>query len=148
MELCCGPLGVTEVQEEIPFLCSMVRHDGAQQIGVMYGVGCRTDDDVLWRESKIRSADLDAWIADSILSGVYSPGDCDLFIFDHDRLTVRLCHESDIHIETTELRIISECTIRWLAKGFRILRKHPSSCNDWKQVKCLEDAISALEGHE
>jgi hypothetical protein len=148
MELCGGPISVTEVQQEIPVLCSTVRDGGSQQVGVMYGVGCRTEANELWAESKIQTGDLDAWIADSIRRGVYSPGCCDLFIFDGNRLIVHLCHESDVHIETTDPEIIRNCTSRWLGNGIRVLGKRTSTDKDWKPVRCIQDAISTLESRE
>ena len=141
MELCCGPISATEVQEEIPFLCAVVRGGGADRIGVMYGVGCRVENAGLWTELKIQISHLDEWIADSSRRGIYSPGRCDLFIFDGDRLEVLLCHESDIHVTTSEVQIIRDCATRWLEKGFRVLSKRLSAGNNWNEVRCIEDAI-------
>jgi len=148
MELCCGPIGKAEVQQEIPFLCALVRGGGSQQIGVMYGLACRAEDGALWTESKIEAPLLDEWIADSIRRGIYSPGECDLFIFDGERLTVQLCHESDIHVETTEVQIIRDCTARWLERRFRVVSKPLSTGNDWKEVGCIEDVVSGAGSHD
>jgi hypothetical protein len=150
MELCCGPLDGAQVQQEIPFLCSIVRSGCCERIGVMYGVGCRIEWGELWGEKKIQiqTAYLDEWIADSIRRGVYSPGDSDLFIFDHDRLTVRLCHESDIHVDSAEPELNRKCTTRWIEKGFRVQRKRFSAGKGWKDVWCVDDVLSALESHD
>jgi len=142
MELVCGPIRPVDVEGEIPFVCSLVANGKSTLIGVMYGVGCRIDQ--LWQEFKIPTTKLEEWISDGIFRGIYTPGSSDIYISDGDRLKVRLCHESDIHIHTINPAVVSQCVTRWLEMGYRIHRGRVSGGKGWKEVWSVEDAISAL----
>lgn len=121
-----------------------VGNGGSDHIVVMYSVGCEIDDIQRDKEFSIPTARLSNWISDSIEQGIYTPGECDIVIYDRDRLRVRLCHESDIHIETVSPAIIGECVARWLELGHRIRRKRLTAGKGWQSVWSVEDAISAL----
>jgi hypothetical protein len=110
----------------------------------MYSVGCAIDDNQRDKEISIPAAKLGKWISDSIERGIYTPGECDIIINDRGRLSARLCHESDIHIETVNPAVIAECVTRWLEMGHPIHRKSLTAGKGWKSVWSVGDAISAL----
>lgn len=115
--------------------------NGDAKIAAMYGVGCNTDD--LWKEVMVPVSGLAGWMNDSIHAGTYVPGECDVIISDRNRLTVRLCHESDIHVLTTESATIRECVERWLHLGYRVMARNDSSTarEDWREVHTVADAL-------
>ena len=144
-EIACGPISGPATLEEIPFICSLFLNSSSK-VSVMYGVACKTDNDRLWVPFDIVTATLPEWIERSIQDGVYEPGNSDIFIFDKDRLTVRLCHEADIHIETSFASIIQMCAHRWLVKRYRLLRSEivPPSSNSWREIHSVEEATAGL----
>jgi hypothetical protein len=143
----CGPISVPAIVDDIPFICSLFVAGGNTQVSVMYGVGCKADTDQLWCPFDIATVSLSDWIARMAQDGVYEPGRSDLFIFDDDRLTARLCHEADIHIETRSLSIIQICAYRWLGKGYRLMRSDavPTSRDSWREIRSIEEATSGLQ---
>jgi hypothetical protein len=146
-EIACGPISPLAVLDEIPFICSLFVGGGAAQVKVMYGVGCKADTDQLWCPFDIATAGLSDWIERMAQDGIYEPGRSDVFIFDADRLTARLCHEADIHIETRSLSIIQICAYRWLGKGYRLMRSDavPASRDSWREIRSIEEATSGLQ---
>ncbi len=120
--------------------------NSSSTVGVMYGVGCNAENDHLWVPFDIVTATLPGWIEQSIQDGTYEPGNSDIFVFDKDRLTARLCHEADIHIETSFAPIIQRCAHRWLGKGYRLLRSDivPPSSNSWREIQSEEEAVAGL----
>ena len=144
MELVCGPLRTVDVEREIPFACAIVAAGTSDWIETMYGVGCQTDNSQLWQRFRIRNAQLQDWISASQGRGIYTPGECDVIVYDGDRLRVHLCHESDIHIETTDASIIRDCVSRWLGLGHRIQRKRESAGKGWKEVWSVDEALAGL----
>jgi hypothetical protein len=145
IEIACGPIGGSAVLEEIPFICSLFMNSSAT-VSVMYGVGCNAENDRLWVPFDIVTATLPEWIERSIRDGIYGPGNSDIFIFDKDRLTARLCHEADIHIETSFASIIQTCAHRWLGKGYRLVRSEvvPPSSDSWREIQSEAQATAGL----
>ena len=112
----------------------------------MYGWGCETV--ALWKESTIPAASLMVWIDNSIRRGIYTPGRCDIFISQGQRLKLTLCHESDMHVETTDPDIVVECVSRWLEKGYRVHRKRVTAGQGWKDVCSVDEALTALKADD
>ena len=144
-EIACGPISGPATLEEIPFICSLFVNS-CFKVSVMYGVACNVDNDRLWAPFDVVTATLPEWIERSIQDGIYEPGNSDIFILDKNRLTVRLCHEADIHIETSFASIVQMCAHRWLGKRYRLLRSEtvPSSSNSWREVHSVEEATVGL----
>ena len=146
IEIVCGPITAAQVLEEVSFICSLFLEGGGPQVSVMYGVGSRADIDRLWRPQEILTGTLPQWIERSIEDGVYEPARSDICIVDRDRLTARLCHEADIHIETRSRSIVQGCADRWLAKAYRLLRSDqvPPSRSSWREILSAEEATAGL----
>ncbi len=132
--------------DEIPFVCSLFLDGGSVEVSVMYGWGCNLEFDVLWKPKNIATANLYDWITTSLQCGVYEPGNSDIFIEDRELLKTKLCHEADIHITTEAATIIEKCALRWLPRGYRIVRsdKVPASHDSWRETKSVKDTTAGL----
>jgi hypothetical protein len=137
----------SEVEAEIPFVCALFADGGAAHVSVMFGVACKVDHDQLWSPFDIGTPILVEWIERMIRDGVYRPADSDLYIDEGERLSIRLCHEADIHVRTQSASIVKTCASRWLEKRYRLLRNDqvPVSRSTWREVQSIEDAIADLE---
>ncbi|MGA2131379.1 MAG: hypothetical protein ABSH50_03615 [Bryobacteraceae bacterium] len=138
VEILCGPIGAQATLDEIPFVCSLF---ACPNVTVMYGVGCKADIDELWRESEIPTSALPEWIERSIRDGIYHPGAAGLFISSRDELTVELCHEGDIHVQTHSAAIVETCMRRWLERGYRVLKSDlvPASPGTWREIRSVRE---------
>jgi hypothetical protein len=101
--------------------------------------------DELWKEYEIPAASLPEWIDSSARSGIYEPGNSDLFIRD-ERTTAQLCHESDIHIRSADLEVIRRCVERWLAMGYSLHRSDDVGPQNviWREVHSIEAAVAGI----
>lgn len=81
------------------------------------------------------------WINRSIQTGVFVPGECDILILDRNRLTVQLCHEADIHVQTTDPGVVREPVERWLRMGYRLMLTDDVSAvrKSWREIRSLAE---------
>ena len=146
IQIACGPLDGSQVRQEITFICFLVATGDDPDLGLMYGVGCHIQADELWKEVRIPRSSLPDWINRSIQAGIYRPGESDLFICDGERVTVRLCHESDIHIETADPTLVRQCVDRWLRRMYRVMRSDGESPaqRNWREIQSVAEAVAGM----
>jgi hypothetical protein len=146
IEIACGPISEPEVADEIPFVCSLFLEAGAPQVSVVYGVGCNTDHIELWSPLYIPATELLRWIAQAAQRGIYKAGRFDIFIDAGDQLTVRLCHEGDIHVSARSASIFEKFASRWVDKEYRLLRNDvlPPGRASWREINSIEEATAGF----
>ena len=113
--------------DELPLILASL---GFSECKVMYGWDCDLPIDDLWQYQHLKVVDLPAFVASSIEGGIFKPGASDLIIESPDgSLSVRACHESDIHLVSS-----SESALAALAAP--IAAQHPDftfkSDNSWQ----------------
>jgi hypothetical protein len=61
-------------------------------------------------------------------------------------LTAHLCHEADIHIQTTDPAIIRHCVERWLSMMYRLLRTDDVSParRTWREIHSVAEAVAGM----
>src|SRR6266571_4069447 len=98
-----GQLTADQLQPLVAEIQRLLRDWGYDRVKVTFGHGCSLPVDQLWQPREINAIELQSFIEASIRNGVFRFGRCDLHIEDREEtLEFRLCHESDIHFESTE----------------------------------------------
>jgi len=133
MKCVSGPLTPVQVLEELPEIVKLLRVGGIEKLLVEYGQGCKLEMAQLWQDIEVSLSDLMAFIQGSIERGIYSPGEADLVLQDHDHnFECLFCHESDIHLETEDSSFLEQVTKRWMDKGYKGFKLAASE--DWEPI--------------
>jgi hypothetical protein len=87
---------------------------GTEKVVVSYGWGSGIHEDLWYLPMQVKIAHLRLFLADSISQRIYLPGDSDLLIEDEPNTwSVRLCHESDIHLESDREDVVDYFVQAW-----------------------------------
>jgi hypothetical protein len=116
MELCTSVLPRETLLAEIARLPDHLKALGITKVILKYGWGSGLHED-LWYQPMRDSTDyLRTFFEDSIKQNIYLPGGSDLLISDEAKtLEVRLCHESDIHIQSDQKEVLDYFATVWSA---------------------------------
>lgn len=72
---------------------------GEAEVIAYYGFGCQLHADLLYKPMRVHTGWLDRFIQDSLQQGIVVPGRSDFdFTVPENRLSMRFCHECDMHI--------------------------------------------------
>lgn len=119
MEVVSGNLDEVQMVDEVPEIMKLLSSNGLDDLVVEYGWGSRVDPDKMWTGIDVKTTDLSNFVQRSINEGMYSPGKADLIIADKGRSAqFRLCHESDIHLESDNQLLLDQIGKHWVAKGY------------------------------
>lgn len=123
MELRTGTLTLTQMQDEVSSIASLLRRTGKHDLLVSYGWACDLDIDELYQDRPLPLSDLSGFIARSEQDGVFTLGEADLYIESADHaVQFVLCHESDVHLTTDDAAMAEEVGTGWAAKGYPYYR--------------------------
>ena len=107
-EFCSRYLSEQEIHsalDALPALLCQVVPDSI--LIATYGWGCRLHDDLCYQPMRVGVGWLDRFITESIKQFIFVPGDSDMTITAPDgRLSVKFCHESDIHVSGTDSELV------------------------------------------
>lgn len=124
MEVTSGILAVKQVQAELEAAPEILRRHGIDLVVAYFGIGSAADIDELWIPHEFRVSVLLDFVQDGIERGRFEPGESDLFVKTPDGSTeLHFCHESDIHLESTNEALVEEVARRWETQGFQGYRK-------------------------
>ncbi len=87
-------------------------------LDVCYGWACNAEPVALWVDHRITSNALPEFVQRSMVSGIVELGGSDLHISGVDaefRLTI--CHESDLHFESSDPELVARIAEAWAAEG-------------------------------
>lgn len=135
-EFSCAPF-------TIPFVLSLLVDTANGQVAAMFGWGFYSYNK--YKKLTIPLPKLTAWVAACVESGIFEPGEDDLYIWDgEERLKVHIYHEAGINITTTHKALIERFVERWLSKGFPIIRQDgdPPTSLTWHTVQSVADAVA------
>ena len=119
MKIGTGPITGSQVLDEVHEIATLLRSSGIEDLAVYYGWGSRLEINQLWTPIDIKVEDLPAFVRDSVEQGIFSPGNSDLIIEDKaGSVKFLLCHESDIHLTTENLKLIEETKRHWSEKRY------------------------------
>ena len=119
MELTSGILTVDQVKAELEAFPDILSRHGVQQLVAFIGIGSSATIDEMWKPHELETAQLSEFAQRSTARDLFRPGESDLFVETKDQSTKLLfCHESDIHVETTNASLVEEVTERWKRQGF------------------------------
>lgn len=104
------------ILEETHEIAALFKKLPVQDLVVWYGFGCDCEFDEQYQEIKFKTDDLLGFLSETIAQGVYLPGDADLFIESRPPgIQFLLCHESGVHLETSDERVADHFRARWSA---------------------------------
>lgn len=112
---------------------------GYRRVDVMYGFDCKLPTDQLWQVQEVETSGLDGHIERSIRDGIFLPGLSDIHIEDLETsFGFKLCHESDLHFESTQPWMVEQVVACWRAQGFALFMNAGPSANpgtkEWKRL--------------
>jgi hypothetical protein len=123
------------IRAEVPQIVEWLRERNVHDLSVMYGVGCNVDAGHRWELFTIQTEGLLAFISDAEARGIVTLGQSDVFLFDSEAViptgehtfsvredmtavSFRLCHESDIHVESNDPAFIELVLRHWRENGW------------------------------
>ena len=117
-EIVTSELHPNELMRQIGEIVRILLSMGIRTVEVEYGWGCRLPEEALWQRIPVALDSLIGVLAEAIDSGIFSPGSSDLSIVNSEELfNILICHESDIHLRTTNSRL-TECLLKlWRLEG-------------------------------
>jgi hypothetical protein len=119
VEVVSGQQTTEQILQEVSDVSGLFVREGFRHLMVECGWGCKWDSDQLWKANFVDANDLPTFVGALINDGIFTPGKADLFIRDEDqRLTLKFCHESDIHLSTNSGPILEHIVSSWLRKGY------------------------------
>ena len=118
MQITSGALTADQVRTELEAAPSILRRHGIEDIVACFGVGSSANIDELWQLHELHVSELLEFARTSADRGLFRPGNSDLIVNVPDNSTVlTFCHESDIHVESTNDALIAEFVQRWKTQG-------------------------------
>ncbi len=114
-----GILTADQVRAELEAAPDILRRYGIEQVVACFGIGSKANIDELWKPHEIHISELLEFAQTGIDRGLFCPAESDLFVTVPDNSTeLKFCHESDIHLDSTNDALIGEFAQRWKAQGF------------------------------
>ncbi len=107
-EFCSRYLSEQEIQSALDALPALLCQFVPDSILIAtYGWGCRLHDGLCCQPMRVGVGWLDRFITESIGQFIFIPGDSDMTIAaPDDRLSVKFCHEADIHVSGTDPELV------------------------------------------
>ena len=103
---------------EIPQIVGLLLAWKIHRVEVAYGWGCNLDIDELWKPVEVSTDEVERFVRDGQASGAFQAGEGDLLIESSTpEFSIRLCHESDIHVATTDENLYEAFRAAWTASG-------------------------------
>ena len=119
-----GHLQTDQLRQEIQYLVAFLTDHNVQQVQVLYGVGCTTEQ--LYAPIPVAVPYLATFIHMSIDSGIYHLGDDDLYVgAAAPACQFLLCHEHDLHLEAADEDILRSVEAAWRQRGYAVCT-HPN----------------------
>jgi len=119
MEIITQTLTTEQIRNELGYIVDFFRAHGTEELTVRYGWSCNLPMDELWQDIATTAEGLPRLVERSIADGLYPIGDADLFIRDRPgRVEFLLCHESDVHCESTDMEIVEQVKQQWQKRGY------------------------------
>jgi hypothetical protein len=115
------PLTVEELRARIPEIQHLLLGWGHDRVSVTFGYGTKLPMDQLWIPKEIDTSSIGAFVDGAVRKGIFEVGGSDLHIEDRqETLEFRLCHESDIHFESTDQGLVEQVITFWRGRGLGI----------------------------
>jgi hypothetical protein len=115
------PLDVARLRARVPEIAQLLNDWRFERVDATYGYGCNLPMNQLWQATEIDAMHLDAFVTDGVRSGIIKIGSCDLHIEDREKtIEFRICHESDVHFESTNKGLVDQVVKLWLGEGFTV----------------------------
>jgi hypothetical protein len=132
-------LGADRIRAKVPQIIDLLRSWGRARVGVLYGIMCNLPVDDLWQTVEIDTAELETYIQQSVQDGIFEFGSSDFFIEDlAESLTFRICHESDIHFESSSEELVKQVLTLWHEEGITLYlssgEKGSARRRDWEHI--------------
>lgn len=113
-------LETDQLHDEIQYLVDLLISLDVQQVLVLYGVGCTTEQ--LYDPIPVPVSDLATFIQASIDHGIFHLGDDDLYV---EAVTppcqFLLCHEHDLHLESADQELLRKVEAAWIHRGYTVV---------------------------
>ena len=107
-----------ELMRQAGEIAKVLSRMGIRTVEVEYGWGCRLPEEALWQRMPVSLDSLAGVLAGAIESGIFHPGSSDLSIVNSEEMfDIRICHESDIHVRTTNSRLTEHLLQMWGGEG-------------------------------
>ena len=120
MQVRTEPLTDALFEREIGHVYELCLEFDPEQLDVAYGWACNLDMDDLWKNNRIRTNDLAAFVNRSTSEGIVELGGSDLHIKGvNSSFAFTLCHEADIHFESPKPSLVARVTGAWGQRGVR-----------------------------
>src|SRR5688572_4046849 len=128
MTIGTAPLTLTAAWQEIDALVAFLAGLDIHQVAITYGWGCNARS--IEQPVTVPTTALVEFLHKSIAQGIYHLGEDNLYIEANfgahaveERtvtLKIKLCHEADIHFETTDTAIEARLQAEWQNRGLRV----------------------------
>jgi len=135
VELVTGSLNNATLLGCVPDIAAWYLLFGMECLVVEYGWG--SDQQKLWTAIDVNVEGLTQFVARSVDEGGFVPGSSDLLISDRLKtLQFRLCHESDIHVESDNLAAMQLIERQWSIKGIQVYTVKNGKRQTGNSVQC------------
>jgi len=115
MQIVTSQLSDDQFLEIINFIHQFFDENKKKEAVVFYGWECNTE--YLYEDIHIRSSEIKSFIAASREKSIYILGKSDLYIGDtNGEFEFRLCHESDVHFESKDAKLLDSVKKRWMGE--------------------------------
>jgi hypothetical protein len=127
-EVVCEFLDLPRFRQEAEYVFGVLEEQPDDVLELQWAFGT---DPESYEPCRVSALEIRKFIVDAAEHGVYEWGWADVFIrrLDDD-LQIRLCHETDIHIQTNKESWIKHFTDRWLDVGITWWRKDTNE-SEW-----------------
>jgi len=114
-----GHLTADQIHAELEAMPTILLHHGIEHVVAFFGIGTDVDDEEeLLGLRPLAVADLLDFTRTSIERGLFIPAKSDMVFQLEDESTVlKFCHESDIHLDSDNRKLIDEMIARWKRQG-------------------------------
>jgi hypothetical protein len=112
------PLTIEELQARIPEIERFLLDWGYDRVNATFGYGSKLPMNKLWIPTEIDTSSIGAFVESAVRKGIFEVGHSDLHIEDRqETLEFRLCHESDIHFESSNQGFVEKVITLWRGRG-------------------------------
>lgn len=117
MKIATKPITPECIKNEIDYIISFFQENKSEKIYVCYGWKCEAKNQ--YKDIKLKIEDLKSFIENSEKNNIFILGKSDLYIADSKKENeFLLCHESDIHFESKNSKMISKVRKHWKVEGY------------------------------
>jgi len=118
MKIISRSINNDQLSQQINIITNYLQPEGIVNVSAYWGWDCNLDTELLWKPEIIPVSKFQDFINSGISQEIYSMNQSDVFLEDVDQnFRFKFCHESDIHLETTDKKLFEFMKENWKEHG-------------------------------